>query len=175
MGASILAAISAVVAGLSCAISFWLLRISRSQANLAADANDHARQIGHGQAVIHFSSRYFDLMNRGPRFDDAQWTYQFWNLHSTEFYFFHMGWLPEFMYELWMVELASTYSSQGQAWTSHEKYLNCYSNNYPEMLDFFQKVHELATRHGGDGSHPSAEVQAFVKSWRKAVLVVAKQ
>jgi hypothetical protein len=175
MGASALAAISAVVAVFSCAISFRMLRISRSQADLAAKANDHAKQIGHGQAVIHFSSRYFDLMNRGPRFDDAQWMYQLWSLHSTEFYFFHMGWLPEFMYELWMAELASTYRTQGQVWTSHEKYLSCYSANYPEMWDFFCKIHEFAIRQGDNDPRPSAEVQAFVRSWRKTVSVVGKK
>jgi hypothetical protein len=174
MGASILAAISVVVAVLSCAISFWAFRTSRRQADLAADANDRARQIAHGQAVIHFSSRYFDLMNRGRRFDDTRWTYQFWSLHSTEFYFFDMGWLPEFMYELWMVELASMYGAHGQVWTSHEEYLNSYSTNYPEMWDFFRRIHELASRQDDD-SPPSAEVQAFVKNWRKALSVADKR
>jgi hypothetical protein len=173
VGALILAVISAVVAGVSCVISFWALRVSRNQAELAADANDHAKQIGHGQAVIHFSSRYFDLMNRGPRFDDAQWTYQFWSLHSTEFYFFHMGWLPEFMYELWMVELSSIYRIYG-VWASHEKYLNHYSTNYPEMYDFFQEICDLGSRQGED-IPVSGEVQAFVTGWRKAHPVVVKQ
>ena len=54
MGASILAAISVVVAVLSCAISFRAFRTSRRPADLAADANDRARQIALGQAVIHF-------------------------------------------------------------------------------------------------------------------------
>ena len=175
MGASILAAISVIVAAVSCAISFWALRTSRRQADLAADANDRASQIAHGQAVIHFSSRYFDLMNRGPRFYDPRWTYQFWSLHSTEFYFFHMGWLPDFMYELWMVELASMYSAHGQVWTSHEEYLNCYSINYPEMWNFFRKLRELASRQGDDDSPPSADVQVFVKSWRKALSVADKR
>ena len=78
-------------------------------------------------------------------------------------------WLPKFMYELWMVELASMYGAHGQVWTSHEEYLNSYSTNYSEMWDFFRRIHELASRQGDDDSPPSAEVQTFVKSWRKAL------
>jgi hypothetical protein len=78
-------------------------------------------------------------------------------------------WLPKFMYELWMVELASMYGAHGQVWTSHEEYLNSYSTNYSEMWDSFRRIHELASRQGDDDSPPSAEVQTFVKSWRKAL------
>jgi hypothetical protein len=77
--AVVIAVVSVVVATLSCAISYLAVRISRRQALLAGEANDQARQIGLGQAVIHFASRYFDLMSRGPNFDDPHWTREYWS------------------------------------------------------------------------------------------------
>ena len=37
-------------------------------------------QIGQSEAVIHFTSRFFDLMKEGPKFQNWNWAYQFWSL-----------------------------------------------------------------------------------------------
>jgi hypothetical protein len=161
----ILAILSTIVAVLSCAISYGAVQISRAQARLAADANDQARQVGLGEAVIYFSGRYFDLMSRGPGFDDPRWAHEFWSLQATQFYFFDMGWLPELIYQLWMVELATTYRRPG-VWTLHEEYLRCYSSNYPVMCDFFARIQELASGSGNEAeSLRSRAVQSYVKIW----------
>jgi hypothetical protein len=167
-----LVAISTLAAVVSCGVSAWAITIARQaavaaahEATAAQEANEHARRMGQSEAVIHFTGRFFDLMADGAQFADPAWTYQFWSLHATEFYFFHNRWIPEFMYQLWMVELASTYCESPKIWASHERYLSNYSPNYPQMCDFFRRVHEIATGHRNDLSSRCRAVQEHVKNW----------
>jgi hypothetical protein len=167
-----IAAVSTLAAVVSCAASAWAIALARQataaaarEAAAAQEANAHAKQLGQSEAVIHFTGRFFDLLIAGRRFDDPAWVYQFWSLHATEFYFFHHGWIPEFMYQLWMVELASTYCEAAQIRTSHQQYLSNYSNNYPEMCEFFRRIREIAMDHRGDLASRNRMVQEHVKSW----------
>lgn len=121
-------------------------KATQTQADKATEANDQARRIGQSDAIIHFTSRFFDLMKEGADFTNDKWAYQFWSLQSTEFYFFHNGWIPAFMYRLWMVELASLYLSSKQIWGSHDIYLSKYPSSYREMVEFFQEIKDIALR-----------------------------
>jgi hypothetical protein len=77
-GALLLSGFSLVFAGRS-------VKETRRQADLAERNIDHAREAGHGATVTHFTSRFFDLITGGMKFDDPDWTYQYWSLHATEF------------------------------------------------------------------------------------------
>jgi hypothetical protein len=72
---------SGAAAVVSAVVAFFAARYSRPQARAAHDqvsaANDFARQLGQSEAVIHFTSRFFDLMRDGTKFDQPQWEYQF--------------------------------------------------------------------------------------------------
>lgn len=101
---------------ISTIIAVWALivanrstKATQSQADKAEQANQYARQLGQSEAVIHFTARFFDLMREGALFTNQRWTYQFWSLQATEFYFFDQKWLPLFMYRLWMIELGAMY------------------------------------------------------------------
>jgi hypothetical protein len=172
--AIIVTSVSAATAVISVLIAYWAARESRKSANAtatqaerAAEANFQARQIGQSEAVIHFTSRFFDLMKEGAKFTDRNWAYQYWSLQATEFYFFHNDWIPLFMYRLWMVELASTYSESEEVWKSHERYLNYYSSNYSDMCDFFNEIRTISTRHQNDLSTRNRKVEEFVNSWKR--------
>ena len=97
-------------------------------------------------AIIHFTSRYLDLAEGGERFDNEHWLAQYWGLLATEFYFFENGWLPVFMFQLWMIELVSRgYDSSPDIWASHERHLKrFYAVNYSRMYDFFSGLHQLS-------------------------------
>jgi hypothetical protein len=75
------------------------------QASMGLNAN---QQLERGTAVLHFTSRFFDLVKEGrpeANLANPKWAYEFWSLHTSEFYFFHHGILPVFMYTLWMMDL----------------------------------------------------------------------
>lgn len=127
------------------------------------------QQLERGNAVIHFTSRFFDLVRDGEpdsELTNPQWAYQFWSLHATEFYFFHHGILPTFMYSLWMIDMAKLYSGpNGQhARQSHIQYLHTYSFNYPEMISFFNEINEMA-RTCNDENMKNRKVAEYVSSW----------
>ena len=132
------------------------------------------QQLARGNAVIHFTSRFFDLL-RGSMakellemLSDENWAYQFWSLHSTEFFFFQHGILPTFMYSLWMIDLSKVYSSpNGDAIRkSHVKYLQAYSFNYPAMIEFFDGIQNIATKHP-DENLRNRQVWNYVETWIK--------
>lgn len=157
---------------ISTIIAFWALIVSRKSANetkrqadKAEEANQYARMLGQSEAVIHFTSRFFDLMKGKPDFRDEEWVYQLWSLHATEFYFFHHDLLPDFMYRLWMIELGSMYVDYPDSWPSHEKYLNNYSSNYPIMCDFFRGIHKIALEHRNDLASRNRKIEDFVHDW----------
>jgi hypothetical protein len=157
-GALLASAVSVVLAARS-------TREAHRQADLAEHAIDHARQAGQAATVIHFTSRFFDLMKDGDHFDDRAWAYQFWSLQATEFYFFDNAWLPSFMYELWMVELVAGYCADPAVWPSHKQYLNRYSANYPTMLKFFTGLAEIAEAEIATDHERNATITAYVAAW----------
>lgn len=172
MIATVVAAVSVAAAVVSCLIAAWALRVARetgaatrSQADAVSHANVYAEQLGQSQAVIHFTGRFFDLMRQTANFADPQWSYQFWSLHATEFYFFDNGWIPRFMYALWTAELASVYCDDQDAWPSHEKYLERYSTMYPEMYDFFLHLRRIADANPSNMPSRNRQIQKFLEDW----------
>jgi len=160
---SVLAAIGALLIS-SVAVFFNALQTKR-----LTEANLMGQQFARSDAVIHFTSRFFDLIKDGEppgSFADPNWAYQFWSLQATEFYFFHHGMLPVFMYELWMIELARLYTGPGghQIRQSHIHSLDSYSFNYPDMIDFYNQLYEMA-RANSDGNLRNRKVAQFVSSW----------
>jgi hypothetical protein len=136
---------------------------------------EHVRKVGEpvdsnqlvfqSKAVMHFTDRYFDLLKEGnPErkvMEEPGWMNKFWSLHATEFYFFHHGMLPIFMYSLWMVELAKMYSGvNGEAvWKSHANYLALYSLNYEQMGGFFEHLYKESKTHNDE------TITKWIKAW----------
>jgi hypothetical protein len=108
---------------------------TRRQADVAVAQAELSAGTGQSATVIHFTSRFFDLIRDGMRFESDEWRYQYWSLHASEFYFFHNGWLPRVMYESWMVELVNKcYRAQPQAWSWHRAFWNVTSSTHnPEV------------------------------------------
>lgn len=113
--------------------------------------------------VIHFTDRYLDLIRDEMGMDDEHWRRELWGLLSTEFYFFSKGWLPTFIFQLWMVELARTYNEHSTVRESHVQYLSQFDVAYPEMVRFFREMQTIAaqkdTRVPGQGFDHRAVVQ----------------
>jgi hypothetical protein len=127
------------------------------------------QQIERGNVTMHFTDRYFDLVKEGDtfkNFNNENWAYQFWSLHATEFYFFHHGVLPVFMYSLWMIDLANLYTGDGEKEirVSHEKYLETYSFNYPEMIEFYTLINQIATQFNNENLR-NKNIAEFVERW----------
>jgi hypothetical protein len=149
-------------------------REARRQADVAERATEHAQQSGVGAIVIHFTSRFFELMKGGPRFDDPDWTYQYWSLQATEFYFFDNGWLPSFLYEIWMVEMVTGYRSFPGTKDSHH-YLERYAANYPSIVRFFAHLADIATTDFDSERDRNLAVSSLVSSWRKGTVPAPRQ
>ncbi len=161
--------LSFVVAIVAVVISIIAVFYNGVQIKQATKAILLQQQISRGDAVMHFTDRYFELVKNGEpskKFNDENWEYQFWSLHSTEFYFFHQGILPVFMYSLWMIDLANLYSQNGDSKirSSHEKHLKTYSFNYPEMIAFYTEIHRIV-KDFNDENLRNKKVAEFVEKW----------
>jgi len=141
---------AAVAAWVAVLVSLVTAAVSvRHSGRIAARALADSYQGRQLDAIIHFTSRYLDLTKDGEKFDDEGWLGQYWGLLATEFYFFENGWIPAFMFQLWMVELVSRgYDSSPDVWASHERHLKrFYTVSYPRMCDFFTELRQLSQRH----------------------------
>jgi hypothetical protein len=153
----------------SLTIAVAAVLFSAIQTISATKAVNLSQQLERGNAVIHFTNQFSALVHDSlpdGAFSDLRWAAQFWSLHATEFYFFHHGILPVFMYTLWMIDLAELYSGQNgtQARESHLKHLRTYSFNYPEMVSFFHDIYEKA-RTCSDDNMRNREVAGYVTAW----------
>lgn len=162
----IISVVSAIGALLVSAIAVFFNAV---QTKKLTESNLMQQQLARGNAVIHFTGRFFDLIAVGEplkKFSDPDWAYQFWSLQATEFYFFHHGILPTFMYTLWMIELAKMYAGPygKEIRGSHVNFLNCYSSNYPHMIDFYNQLCEIA-KANEDENLRNRKVSEFVTNW----------
>ncbi|GAA2819655.1 hypothetical protein [Saccharopolyspora taberi] len=172
--------LSSIVAMVACAISLGALFVSRRQAGVAAEqlavatrqaetakqAYHHARQISHSQATVNFVERFLGLIRGGKKFDDPEWSFEFWSLYTIEFYFFHNDMIPDFMYRLWMKDLAFIYLESEDAWESHERYLKDFQMSYDEMHEFFDSIKGIAMSHRADQASRARAVERFVGDWK---------
>jgi len=139
---------------------------AKRQGDVAERAVFDAQQTARSAAVIHFTGRFFDLMDNGAKFEDPDWTYQYWSLHATEFYFFENNWIPRFMYELWMVELVSTYRAYPLSKSSHQHYVMRYVFNYPNMATFFNELVRLSDAEFSDDVARHIAITDYVAHWK---------
>jgi hypothetical protein len=142
--------------------------IQTRQTNKSLLAN---QQLERGNAVLHFTTRFFDLVKNGSpeaQLSDPEWSYQFWSLHTSEFYFYHHGILPIFMYTLWMMDLCKFYTgTEGEkVRATHVKYLKTYSFHYKEMADFYNQLYQIA-KDSDDEMIRNDRVTKFVGEWFK--------
>lgn len=167
--------IALVVSGISFIATLLAALYARWQANNAAESNQLTRQFARSNAIMHFTDRFFDLLKEVKDGDlshkllsDPDWRYQFWSLQATEFYFFHRGLLPTFMYSLWMTDLANLYAGANgeQIRQSHQQYLENYSLHYVKMSTFFDEIFRLAASNSHERSRNHALVD-FIRQWIK--------
>ena len=161
--------ISIIIAVVAISVSTIAVFFSGAQTKRAAEALLQNQQLIIGNAVMHFTSRFFELIKDGLPFaqlENKEWMYQFWSLHATEFYFFHHGTLPTFMYTLWMIDLANCFSGDNgkKICDSHKSYLNTYSSNYPHMISFFNEIYQL-TLSNEDENFRNRKISEFITSW----------
>ncbi len=161
--------ISVVAAIVTACAATGAVIFSGIQSQRATESLILSQELERGNVVMHFTDRFLDLVKQGSpesKLSEPEWAYQFWSLHATEFFFFHHGILPTFMYSLWMIDLANFYSgTNGQEIRqSHLQYLNNYSFLYPEMSEFYKQIYEFAGS-GGDEKVRNRGVAEFVASW----------
>lgn len=166
--------VALVFNGIQTRRSAELLRLNILQAERTAESILLDQQLARGNAVTYFTGRFFDLLKDGKGaelqeiINDPNWAYHFWSLQATEFYFFQHGMLPLFMYGLWMIDLAKVYSDpNGEAiYRLHTKYLQTYSFNYPDMIEFFGEIYDLARKHS-DENLRNRQVWSYIEKWLK--------
>jgi hypothetical protein len=159
-----IAAYAAMLVSSVSAVAAWqAMRHAKRQADLADAAVRQAKDSDHSASVLHFTSRFLDLVRGGMRFDDKEWTTQYRGLLHTEFYFFDNGWLPRFMFELWMVDLVNCYRLFPDAWPSHQAHMGLYSVDNDEMVGFFTGLVEIAHRDFIEVPERYAAVRAHVQ------------
>jgi hypothetical protein len=130
------------------------------------------QQLARGNAAMHFAGSFLDLFkDSGAKgvseiVQDSNTAYRFWSLQDTEFFFFQHRMLPTFMYALWMVDLARVYAgtSGEEVYKSHTDHLRVYSSNYPDMIEFFNSIYNLAREHP-DENLRNKQVWDYVETW----------
>jgi hypothetical protein len=143
--------------------------VLRQNARLASATIAQAQAARQSEAIAHFTSRYFDLVRNGEHFDDVEWSTQYWGLQSIEFFFFDQGWLPDFIYEIWMVELTQLGRHSGtDVWASRgRRSLNLYATSYPRMADFFLGLQRLSEESFPSEQERHEAVIKYVRSFPK--------
>jgi len=150
-------------------ISSIALYFNGRQSQKAADAILLQQELTKANVVEHFTGRFFDLLRDGrfhEKILEPEWSYQFWSLLSTEFYFFHHGILPKLMYTLWMIDLAKAYSDDTQGNNvrqTHIKYLDTYSFQYSEMTSFFEEIFKISKI--AHEKERNDKIEKFVVNW----------
>lgn len=161
--------VSILVAFSALCISCIAVIFSGIQTKKASDALLLQQQLIRGNVIEHFTGRFFDLLKEGElhkKIKEEEWAYQFWSLLSTEFYFFHHGILPHFMFTLWMIDLSNLYAgSDGkEIKQSHKKYLDTYSFLYEDMTSFFDNIHQISQENTHDMGRNKA-ISEFTMNW----------
>jgi hypothetical protein len=167
--------LSETLAVLALVVSVFTVWYIARQVEQATEAYRFTQQVEKGTAVIHFTAQFSELLEAGDPLqqfvpptspEKVAWQNRYWSLLGTEFYFFHHGLLPEFMFSLWVANLAELYRSEhgSGAWESHRRFMEAYSVEYPEMLEFFAEVHLLAET-TGDNLAMRQAVSARVRDW----------
>jgi hypothetical protein len=168
----VVATVALIFNGIQTNRSARLLQLNIEESKRSGERLLLDQQLARGNAVIHFTGRFFDLLKESTQKElldmltDENWAYQFWSLHATEFFFFQHGILPTFMYSLWMIDLAKVYCCpNGEAIRkSHIKYLQTYSFNYQPMIEFFTAIQNTAIQHL-DENLRNREVGDYVEKW----------
>lgn len=165
--------IAIIIAISSLLFTYFATNAARKQADEAEKARLLTIQFTKSDATIHFTDRFFELLKEVKShgieqhiLSDRTWAYQFWSLQSTEFYFFHHGILPTFMYSLWMVDLAQMYAGENgeEIRASHNAYLKVYSLNYDAMSNFFEHLFQLAKTYS-DQTMRNEAITTWVITW----------
>jgi len=173
IGTLAVACTSLPLAAFSVVFAAQSVKESKRQSDVAEQAVLDAQQTAQSAAVIHFTNRYFDLMGNGPKFEDPDWTSEYWSLHATEFYFFDNNWIPRFMYELWMVELVFTYRIHPLSRSSHQHYVKRYALNYPDMATFFNELVRISEAEFSDDVARQVAITNYVAHWEDRPLMEA--
>jgi hypothetical protein len=166
IGTLVVASTSLPLAVFSIGLAARSLKEAKRQGDVAERAVFDAQQTAQSAAVIHFTDRFFALMGNGAKFEDSDWAYHYWSLHATEFYFFDMNWIPLFIYELWMVELVSTYRAYPLSRSSHQQYVTRYALNYPEMATFFNELARISEAEFSDDAARHVAITHYVVHWK---------
>lgn len=161
------AALSFVVSLIALWYSRTAARAAREQAATARNANLFAREARHAEAVLQFTGRYAELIDGGLRFGHRSWEYQFWALYALEYFFYERRWMPSFIFELWMIELASMYES-GEVRASHVEYLGHDVERPEGMASFFGRLLAIAESCSDDRATRSREIMQLVRTWPRA-------
>ncbi|BCJ77356.1 hypothetical protein CS0771_69000 [Catellatospora sp. IY07-71] len=164
VSADIVAYVALLLSVVSVVVTWRATQHAKRQADIAEASSELARESGHTSAVIHFTAQFLDLTASGIRFDDEEWSARFWRLQHMEFYFYDNGWLPRFIYELWMARLVGLYRKYPAAVPGQLKHLNDYSMNSDDIVDFFSGLHELAISEFAAEGERYAAVRSYVRS-----------
>ena len=109
--------ISVIIASFAMLMACATAIFSALQTRKASQALLLQQQLMRGGVIESFTGRFYDLLREGElhnKIKEEEWAYQFWSLLSTEFYFFHHGILPQFMFTLWMVDLSILYKDSNE-------------------------------------------------------------
>ena len=114
--------------------------------------------------------RFYDLLKEGELHEkviEPEWSHKYWNLLTTEFYFFQHGILPTFIVSLWMTDLANIYSGKNgkEIRKSHIDFLENNSFQYKKMLSFYEKIYNIAEKESNSNSERNRKIIEFTSSW----------
>jgi hypothetical protein len=163
---TVTATASVVIAIVAMWYSRGAARAARDQAVAALNANNFARQLRQSEAVLQFTERYGDMTNGGSKFGDRNWEYQLWALYALEYFFFERGWIPEFIFELWMTELVSIYGSD-EVRESHARYLQLFENHDVKVRAFYRGLQRIAQELADDRELQVMRTVQVVRDWPK--------
>lgn len=161
--------IEIIVAFLAFLVSIPTAFATLLQARKTEESLEQQQGLFQANTLLHFTQAYFQIMD-DHGYPDAELLAdkirrdKYWAVHSSEFYFFHHGVIPQLMYALWMVDMADFYFNYPEAWSFHKQFLEHYKELYPEMKDFFNGIYNIS-KIQEEQEIRHRKVDEFVQKW----------
>jgi len=163
--------ISILIAFFALLVSSIAVFFNAIQTRKAVEAIKLQQQLSASAYVVDdLIRRFYALLKEGELHEkiiEPDWADNYWGLLAIEFYFFHNGVLPTFIFTLWMTDLANLYAGESgkEIRKSHVAFLEKNSPEYSKMIHFYEGIFQIAEQECSSNSERNRKIIEFISLW----------
>lgn len=143
--------LSILISFLALIVSIYVVYHMKIQIVKQNEALVLQNRLGQLSSIEFFSNSFKEILKDCDRglvssLENEQFAKNYWSLLSNEYYAFHYGVIPKFLFSLWIVDLLRIYKSKNgvKIREFHKNHLKVYNLVYQEMCLFFQEVYKIS-------------------------------